>query len=226
MSNLKIDWVNHLIGFLTALVGIVIAFQLDDWQERSREEEKLKVTLQAIKAEIDNNREIYKNDVANLSGWLEYWTFMRSRDEDNNGEMIAAEREIIAMKEKHPTRFEGVKLIKKYSDSLGVYGPLLARVDVIPKSGISTSSWEAAKSSGVLNSLDHSRMTELTKIYDWINKDLGINDADVIRNTIAFDAEFSNLDKILHDYKMITQVYSYKLDQIDKHYQTIDWNAE
>jgi len=96
-------------------------------------------------------------------------------------------------------------------------------MDVIPKSGISTSSWEAAKSSGVLSSLDHSRMTELTKIYDWINKDLGINDAEVLRNAIGFGEEFSNLDNILHDYKEIAGVYGFKLREIDRHYKAIEW---
>lgn len=224
MKNLKIDWVNHLIGFLTALVGIIIAFQLDDWQERNREKEKLRITLQSIKAEIDNNMEIYRSD--SLSTWLEHWDFIKSHDEDNNDEIIATEKEMNLMRAKHPTRFDEMKFIKKYRDSLNVYGgPQIIKFDVMPKAGISTSSWDAAKSSDALRSLDHARMTELTNIYDWINKDLGITDADVIRSVAGFDTDFG-IDKILHDYRMITNVYGFKLRQIERHYQIIDWDAE
>jgi len=125
--NFKIDWINHLIGFLTALIGIVIAFQLDDWQERRREEEKLKITLKAIKAEIDSNKEIYKTDALALNDWVEYWIFMQSHDEDNNEEIIATEREMNQMKEQHPARFGNAKFIKKYRDSLNLMGPFLQR---------------------------------------------------------------------------------------------------
>lgn len=36
----KIDWPNHLVGFFSALFGILIAFELDEWKE-SRKEEKI-----------------------------------------------------------------------------------------------------------------------------------------------------------------------------------------
>lgn len=41
----KIDWVNHLIAFLSALLGILIAFQLEDYQEKQQEKEKLQIAL-------------------------------------------------------------------------------------------------------------------------------------------------------------------------------------
>jgi len=35
----KIDWLNHMIAFLSALLGIVIAFQLEDFQEDQKAQE-------------------------------------------------------------------------------------------------------------------------------------------------------------------------------------------
>ncbi len=230
MSNIRIDWINHLVGFFTALIGIFIAFQLDDWQERNREQEKVKVTLAAIKSEIDDNREIYSRDIEVLTQWREYWDFMRSHDKDNIGQIIATKKEMDLMKRKHADRLGSVEFIKKYNDSLNVYGTHFSLVDVMVESGISTSSWEAAKSGGTLSNLDHSRMTQLTKIYDWIDKDLGIDDADVIKSLSGFESEdeivITDLKKILYDYNMIVRVYSFKLAMIDSIYKEIEWEID
>lgn len=227
MSSIRIDWINQLIGFLGAVVGIFIAFQLSDWQERSREEEKVKIALAAIKSEIDDNMGIYKRDITLLSNWLEYWDFVGGNQPEFNGQLKATEKKMELMRKNHPKRLDSAKFIKKYKDSINIYSTGAIMIDVTVESGISTSSWEAAKSSGVLNSLDHTRMTQLTKIYDWINKDLGIDDADVIRRNADFESPgFSDVSNLTHDYGMITRVYDFKLDRIEKVYQKIDWEVE
>ena len=56
LSN--IDWSNHIVAFFSALLGILIAFQLQDYQDDQKEEEELQITLEAIKKEIENNQNI------------------------------------------------------------------------------------------------------------------------------------------------------------------------
>jgi len=62
MKN-KIDWLNHGIAFLAALLGILIAFQLDDYQEDQQRKKELQITLSSIKKEIESNRRIYRFNV-------------------------------------------------------------------------------------------------------------------------------------------------------------------
>lgn len=226
MSNIRIDWINHLVGFFTALIGIFIAFQLDDWQEKNQEEEKVKITLAAIKSEIDDNRGIYQRDVTVLSNWLEYWDFVGANRPEFNGQMMATEKKMEIMKKRHPQRLDSARFIKRYNDSINIYSAGTIMIDVTVESGISTSSWEAAKSSGVLNSLDHSLMTQLTKIYGWIDKDLGIDDADVIRRNASLESESTDVSILTHDYRMIVRVYDLKFDRIEKIYQKIDWELK
>ena len=75
-------------------------------------------------------------------------------------------------KRKHTDRFENVELIRHLNDSLSEYTSDM-RVDFIPLTGISTSNWEAAKSTGVLTTADASKVSALTYIYGWTYKDLG-----------------------------------------------------
>ena len=72
MKN-KIDWINHLIAFLSALLGILIAFQLEDYQDKQREKEELQITLTAVKNEVENNIKIYQTNIEQLSAWLDYY---------------------------------------------------------------------------------------------------------------------------------------------------------
>ena len=51
----KIDWLNHFVAFASSLLGILIAFQLDNWRESRGENEKMQIALQGIKKEIENN---------------------------------------------------------------------------------------------------------------------------------------------------------------------------
>ena len=67
----KIDWLNHFIAFLSALFGILIAFQLEDYRDDQKEKEELQITLNAIKKEIENNQKIYRTNVKTLSDFLD-----------------------------------------------------------------------------------------------------------------------------------------------------------
>ena len=69
----KLDWPNHIIAFFSALLGILIAFQLEGYRDTRKDNEELKSALISIKSEIDNNFNIYETNVEQLGIWLEYW---------------------------------------------------------------------------------------------------------------------------------------------------------
>ena len=69
----KIDWPNHIIAFLSALLGILIAFRLEFLREEHQEQEQLEKALIVIKEEIENNLKIYKTNSDNICAWIDYY---------------------------------------------------------------------------------------------------------------------------------------------------------
>jgi len=69
----KIDWSNHIIAFLSALLGILIAFRLEFIREEHQEQEQLDKALIVIKEEIENNLKIYKSNSDSICAWIDYY---------------------------------------------------------------------------------------------------------------------------------------------------------
>lgn len=53
----RVDWMNHLIGLISVMVGILIAFWLEDYRETKKEQRLIESFLTSIKSEIQDNRE-------------------------------------------------------------------------------------------------------------------------------------------------------------------------
>ena len=216
----KIDWPNHIIAFFSALLGILIAFQLEDYRENRQDDEKLENTVNAIQNEIDNNLRIYRNNVDKIGNWLEYWELLSSVDGD--GMLEVKKYKFERLKAKTPHRFEGWILIKQMSDSVLVLqttGDI--DVDVLPETGISVSSWTAGLYSGILNRFDHNRLIKLTHIYEWIEKDLGVSDREIIEDQI--DSDIDDIDIIIAHFTRIVRVHKLKHQRIKTIYDKIEW---
>lgn len=225
MKKIKIDWPNHFIAFISSLLGILIAFQLQDWQEKRNENEKIEITLRSIKREIESDLKIYKTNADTIGQWLDYCNFIFDHQNRGVRGMLATEKRFISFQAKNQNRKEYIKFIKKYNDSLNLYDFTL-QLDVAPKSGLSTNNWEAAKSSGVLNNIDHSRMAVLTEIYYWINIDLGNSDSDFIKLQIKKRDNFDDLGEIMEIYRKIAAVSQLKKKKIEENYNKINWKIE
>lgn len=218
MTN-GIDWKNHSISFLSALLGIFIAFQLEDCQDDRQEQARLKITLGAIKDEIETNREIYRKNVTQLTAWLEYF---KLQDQVNQkGELSLPTARFEQMRNEHPSRVEGWKVISRSNDSVSLETNGHFLIDVIPETGISTSSWQAGLYEGILNRVDNSTLSKLTRIYEWTEKDIGLSDREFYEDAIA---EISNTTVIVNHYGKVAKVQQFKLDMIDRVYREIDWD--
>ncbi|MEO1259785.1 MAG: hypothetical protein AAFZ15_13415 [Bacteroidota bacterium] len=51
----KIDWTNHIIEFITVVIGIGLAFALNNWNENKKEIKQADLFLQSIEEEIKIN---------------------------------------------------------------------------------------------------------------------------------------------------------------------------
>jgi hypothetical protein len=224
MNKIKIDWVNHLVAFISTLLGIYIAFQLNEWQNSINEKEKINSALSSIKLEIQKDISIYDENVSKISDLLGYINFIRNHS-NTKGEIIASEASINEMKKMNIDRFRDLTLIKKLNDSLNIYKSSFI-VDFVPVTGISTNNWEAAKFSGILISMNHSHVSILTSIYDWVVKDLGFDDSDFYKRLINKEKPgFDNLNTMIIDYQRIMNIYKFKSEKIKESFKTISWEV-
>lgn len=218
MKN-KIDWLNHGVAFLAALLGILIAFQLEAFQNNRQENEKLRITLNSIKEEIKNNQDIYKRNIETLSNWFDYY---RYADEFyQNGKIEIGSSEFERMKSISPNRFESWNIGKESNDSIYTFNHAEFVIDVVPEIGISSSSWQAGLYSGVLNKLDIKQLINLNKIYQWTEKDMGLNESEFYEMMAV--EEITKLNLLEDYYKRVIKIQQLKMDRIDFIYNQIEW---
>jgi hypothetical protein len=176
----KIDWPNHIIAFVSALLGILIAFQLEYYREEHKEDEELSKALIIVKKKVENNLQIYKTNTDNLGHWLAYY------------------------------------------DSLQTLNSAIdIKVDFFPLTGISTSGWNSAISSGIINKMEHAKVFSLTKIYDLIDQDLGTSDREMTED--QFDDDFDDLAIIVSYFDRVHKVHKFKYEQIAPLYERVEW---
>ena len=224
MENRKsrINWLDHSIGFMSALFGIFIAFQLQDYQDNNREKEKLNITLSAIKNETENNLMIYSRNIEILSDWLNYY---------QNAITIRNEREVKVRRAdyerkriRYPERYKNWELLRSENDSILVFSDKsgVIHIDILPETGVSTSSWQAGIYSGILNRLDSKKLVTLTKIYDWFSKDLGLDDRDFLMD-LVIDQKITDLNKIVEYYRRVIKIQGIKYEQVNSIYCDLLW---
>jgi len=222
IKNIRVDWPNHVVGFLSALLGIYIGFRLEGVREDHQERKRIEIVKQSIKNEIENNLRIYEQNIEALSDWLDYYAIC-SEKLDGEKHLILGTSEYRKITSKHPTRFTNLKQIRTLDDTLSVFdwSPV---VDVAPATGLSTSSWKAGIASGLLNSMDYALVDNLSAIYDWIEKDIGANEKDFYENMLGLRSnDITNLRQLVLDYQIIVKIYAFKRDRIRRIYDNIQW---
>lgn len=217
----RTDWVNHLIGFVSVLLGIFIAFQLSNWQQKASQRRNIHTALQSIQQEIENNMAIYIRNQEELSKWLNYVSEYQIHV-NANGDLLMGEDALQSFMERNPGRFDDLEYVGRYNDTLNIYHSGM-KLDVIPESGISASSWVAANATGILHGIDYSRVALLTQIYDWTTKEIGISDTDFYnRHFLAEHATF-DFNTLVKDYRSVVSASRLKHDRILYYYNQMEW---
>lgn len=220
-SSGNVDWGNHFVSFLSALLGIFIALQLEEWREVRSEVLRANEAMAAIKAEVDSNIALYRYNIQGLKGQAECLKFFRSHESE--GYLFASPKEFEAMKRKYPKRFQ-FRMMEKVNDSLCRYEGE-PRVDFLPNSGFSSSAWHSAEISGVLPQFGQEKISALTFIYDWVNKDLGFSDAEFFARIISRYGTISDIREVERNYSLLAEIYEFKLKNIQERYNKLDWEA-
>ncbi len=161
LPKTSIDWPNHLIGFFSALFGILIAFELDSWRERRNQEEVVAQAFDRLKTEISiNQNSLHSNVAINLR---KIAVLKRLADKlSDNLLFMGSKPEADSINQ----FFHGLILIEEDERKEGKR-PVHITTSTLVMGPNHTSAWESAKATGVLNFMGYERVLTLSSIYNF-----------------------------------------------------------
>ncbi|MEQ9592009.1 MAG: hypothetical protein RLN86_05390 [Cyclobacteriaceae bacterium] len=150
IKNVKIDWINHLVGLLGVLFGVLIAFWLSNWSDEKRAEATLEVALVNIKSEVSRNDAnldtIFNN---NLKLYEFLGKYLKSVDAEMN--VTATDQVWKSLQRQYP----------EYLEDEG--SEVRLDLDLFQLSDVA---WSAAHRTDAFSSMDYNLAFALEKSYD------------------------------------------------------------
>ncbi len=163
LPNYKIDWPNHVIGFFSALFGILIAFELEEWRDQKNQAEIARIAFENLKKEIQiNQNSLHENIANNLRHIVSLKELLPVMD--NQLRFTGSARDVDSINQK----FNQVIFIEA-NDSLTRHAsrPLvhigLGNL-VVPT--LQSAAWESAKATGALNLMNYEKVLSLSSLYN------------------------------------------------------------
>lgn len=212
MSKKKqfIDWHNHTITFVSTIIGILIAFQLEDWRENREEQSKINKAELSLVNELERNKIGLETIIKGNKDWLLYADFIMSHTYDDH--LACTQQELDSAIKMHPTRFSKSTFIKKLDTTTNLYG-MSFEVDVPFIFQIETATWEAVKSSGTLNFIEQNHVFWYVKTYKELERRLSTLDERELMEKLG------NYDSSITLYNLVTDQtrgYEIKLDYLNR----------
>lgn len=212
MPSFKIDWPNHIIGFFSALFGILIAFELDEWRQTRSEQQIALNAFTNLKNEVDLNKNILHENVQENLKTLHSLQSLLPRIEHNLS-FSGSKREADSLNKQF-----GRIIFIDVSDSL--HSPHTARwpvhfgVGSITVPSLQASAWESAKATGALNFLSYEKVASLSFVYNdarisdelaeirrlWRNSDNVRNKEELITFLLGMEKSHLVLDRELEEF--------------------------
>ncbi|MEM7548965.1 MAG: hypothetical protein AAF363_04790 [Bacteroidota bacterium] len=168
-SSKSINWIDHIIGFISVLLGVIMALALNNWNENRKENELLNAAILNIENEIIKNVEKVDSTILeNERVYLAFREYIGMVDE--NMDVIAHEDTIL-------------KFQQKYPDLLDEDLDISLSFDLFQLSRVS---WETTQRTGILSSFGFEISYELGLIYDFQTK-LDRFDEDIVYEIQTFN---------------------------------------
>ena len=221
ITQFSIDWPNHVIGFFSALFGILIAFELDQWRERNQEDEIAKNAFDKLKLEVQVNNNSLHEMVRTNQNLIELMTTVVTPL--LNDELQFTGSRIQADSINYNSDLKVVAFIdtaqwsskQKHPPTHIVLGYLLQPI-------IHNSAWESAKATGALNFMDYEQVLSLSSLYNSPR----ITDELLLIKKLIQNAELitdkSQLNKLLKDLKKAHAIIDQELVQHDSFVSIIE----
>jgi hypothetical protein len=200
VPHFRIDWPNHLIGFFSALFGILIAFELDSWRERKNQQELVQQAVERLKTEIRINQNSLHTTVRDN---LERIQALRPLIESVNGNLLyrATGHEIDSINK----LFTGTLFIEAPTD---LHKQVLAPVHVssfaLAPVSLHTSAWESAKATGVVNFMEYEKVLLLSSVYNYTAI---VDEQELIRALVRKADDISTQKQLLYFLSEVEETY-------------------
>ena len=179
----KIEWLNHFVGFVSVVLGVLMAFWLNSWNESRKESGSIETALRNIKNEIERNQtgmdSILAKNKRQRDMLEEYLEFI---DED--------------MKVKVPKE-QLNPLVEKYSDFLSADGMgVKINLDLLQLSEVA---WVTTHRTGILAAIDFELAFTLESTYDLQEKVNSFDDTIIseLRNVSGKKEPFQKIYRAL-----------------------------
>ncbi|MCB0629319.1 MAG: hypothetical protein R2824_04085 [Saprospiraceae bacterium] len=176
----RIDWPNHMMAFISTLLGVWLAIYLGNSNEHHQEVSRMKIALASVKQEIQNNNRKAGNHIAHLDSLLKAVTIF-SKMIDEEMELVATERQMNDFLNTYSWFLSvGDKRLQK--DSFYIYDANLnLNLQLMTVSDIA---WENTKLMDVLHLIDTQTAFQLHGVYRLQDEaQRSLNEAmDIIKN--------------------------------------------
>ena len=164
VSQYKIDWPNHIIGFFSALFGILIAFELEEWRDEKNQIEIARIAFENLKKEVQINQNSLRENIAINVKHLKSLQALLNRMDNQLG-FIGSKEEADSINR----NFSQVAFIE-WDDAVNkntlVKPIVIIGLHNITIPMIQSSAWESAKATGALNLMDYEKVLSLSSLYN------------------------------------------------------------
>ena len=206
----RIDWPNHLVGFFSALFGILIAFELDEWRE-NRKDDKIAVNAFArIQQEIDINRNMLREMVNSNTQMIDALQTQVMTRVDERLLFTGTRDEALEL-----NKFEGLSRIVRISTKGQRPSELHVIFSGLTHPVIHNSAWESAKTIGALNNMSYEKVLLLSSLY---NPTRMLDELSEIRSLLRNADEITSktgLEHLLDELEDAYRIIESELEQYD-----------
>ena len=162
-SSWRVDWPNHLIGFFSALFGILIAFELDEWREAKNNQEEAHNAFDKIKQEIQINKGALHEAVKTNLQFLELLELELVPHIDDKLDYKGSSKEAVEINAKVQA-IARINLTDTLSSS--IKSPITINMGSLLHPTLHYSAWESAKATGVINYIEYEKVLTISYLYN------------------------------------------------------------
>jgi hypothetical protein len=158
VPSFRVDWPNHIIGFFSALFGILIAFQLEEWRDQRAQRELTAAAFRNLKQEVEDNRVRLNTNVSdNMVLITDIKRLLLRLDDKLRFTGMSAEADSLNA---HPSSFVLIDNSgpRPYPVRIGLYG---LQIPVLQ-----TAAWESSKATGALNYMEYEWVIAFSSLYN------------------------------------------------------------
>ena len=218
VSQYKIDWPNHIIGFFSALFGILIAFELEEWRDEKNQIEIARIAFENLKKEVQINQNSLHENVANNIRHINTLQELLSKM-DYQLRFTGSKAEADSINQ----NFSQVVFIE-WNDSVTKSRMVKPVVNIgmhnITIPTLQSSAWESAKATGALNLMEYEKVQSLSYLYNpshileelneiknlWRNSDNVSNKAELSMLLIKMEKAHRSIESSLQAYDQFVNI--------------------